>query len=352
MSRLQIGMCPNMTATVFERLRSAGIRHVVDFFKQDVDELAAATGVAYRDLVAIRRTLLAAHTAPIVGGLSAFDSVVDSTSIISTGCPALDGLLDGGLITGEVFELLAVNGPSQHGRCRTAVDVVLRIAAEVATVARKTVVWFDAGGRFDAARLAELVRSLSSRDVAAAAAASFSQPPDAALRNVHVSRVFDLFEMTAELSSLSEGLASRLDAFFASTKLVVVDGVIESLLPPLTGGAIPPDDCRGYVSQLVAQLRQMACEFSIAVVLVGSSSGVARSSGREPRHGRSREAADVASRVWSDAAATRVEICGRGPFDSSAAGHDVWTFAVTRSGRLKTGQHCAVNLREFLLPSV
>lgn len=348
MSRLLIGMCPNMTTTVFERLRSAGIRHVVDFFKQDVDELASATGVAYRDLVAIRRTLLAAHSAPIVGGLSAFDSVVDSTSIVSTGCPALDGLFDGGLITGEVLELLA-NGPSQHNRVRTAFDVGLRIAAEVAAVARKTVVWFDAGGRFDAARLAELVHALGSGDAAATSSFSCPHPQNALLRNIRVTSVFDLFEMTAELSSLSESLASRLDAFFASTKLVVVDGVAESLLPSLMGGAIPPDDCRGYVSQLAAQLRQMACEFSIAVVLVGSSSGVAS---REPRPGRSKETANVACRTWSAAAATRVEISCSGSFETSHVDQDVWTFTVTKSGRLKTGQHCMVNLRQFLLLTV
>jgi len=348
-------MCPNLTLNVFERLRSAGIRSIVDFFKQDLDELVAASGVTYRDLVVIRRTLLAGHSAPIVGGLSSFNTVVASASIISTGCEALDSLLDGGLLTGEIIELLVPSaGPLSPERFRTAVDLGLRIAAEVATVGQKTVVWFDAASRFDAARLADFVRSLSCKNnsllslSSSSSSATHSSHQMGPLRNVRVVRVFDMFDVASELSSLSDGLAARLDGFLASTKLVVFDGVVESILQPTLGGAIPWDDCRGFVDQITSQLRLIAVEFSVAVLVLGYSLAARH------HHFRSKDTADLVRGAWSFVSGTQIDVrcehelaqlsTSRGPLS------DVRKFTVIKSGRLKTGLSSRINLIEFLQP--
>ena len=67
-----------MTAPVLQNLQSVGIVNVVDFVTRDLDVLSAKSGIGYRELAAIRRVLIAEHTAPVIGGSSLFDIVVNT----------------------------------------------------------------------------------------------------------------------------------------------------------------------------------------------------------------------------------------------------------------------------------
>ncbi|RXM96495.1 DNA repair protein RAD51-like 4, partial [Acipenser ruthenus] len=61
-------------------------------------------------LVAVKHVLLAQYTAFPTNGADLYEELLSSTAILSTGNPSLDKLLDSGLYTGEVTELIGTPG--------------------------------------------------------------------------------------------------------------------------------------------------------------------------------------------------------------------------------------------------
>lgn len=45
---LRVGLCPNLTAAVIEKLQKEGIKNVLDFVAEDMEQLAKSTGISYK----------------------------------------------------------------------------------------------------------------------------------------------------------------------------------------------------------------------------------------------------------------------------------------------------------------
>ncbi|KAG8008491.1 DNA repair protein RAD51-like protein 4 [Nibea albiflora] len=105
MAVLSEGMCPGLDEVLLRGLRAADVKTVEDLVSSDIEELARKCSVSYKALFAIRRVLLAQHTAFPVSGADLYEELLSSTAIISTGNPCLDKVLDSGLYTGEITEL-------------------------------------------------------------------------------------------------------------------------------------------------------------------------------------------------------------------------------------------------------
>uniref|UniRef100_A0A667XEJ4 RAD51 paralog D n=1 Tax=Myripristis murdjan TaxID=586833 RepID=A0A667XEJ4_9TELE len=102
---LRDGMCPGLDEELVRELRAADIKTVEDLVSSDVEEVAQKCSVSYKALLAVRRVLLAQHTAFPVSGADLYEELLSSTAILSTGNPSLDKLLDSGVYTGEITEL-------------------------------------------------------------------------------------------------------------------------------------------------------------------------------------------------------------------------------------------------------
>ncbi|MGH0151773.1 UNVERIFIED_CONTAM: hypothetical protein FKN15_043643 [Acipenser sinensis] len=87
-----------------------GRAEVVDLVSSDTEELARKCALSYKTLVAVKRVLLAQYTAFPTNGADLYEELLSSTAILSTGNPSLDKLLDSGLYTGEVTELIGAPG--------------------------------------------------------------------------------------------------------------------------------------------------------------------------------------------------------------------------------------------------
>uniref|UniRef100_A0A4W5MDF5 RAD51 paralog D n=1 Tax=Hucho hucho TaxID=62062 RepID=A0A4W5MDF5_9TELE len=119
---LRDGMCPGLSEELVVALRAADITTVEDLVSSDTEDLAQKCSVSYKALLAIRRVLLAQHTAFPVSGADLYEDLLSSTAILSTGNPSLDKLLDSGLYTGELTEL--AGGP---GSGKTQMEALQRI---------------------------------------------------------------------------------------------------------------------------------------------------------------------------------------------------------------------------------
>ncbi|KAM5149462.1 DNA repair protein RAD51 homolog 4 isoform 2-T2 [Callospermophilus lateralis] len=109
MGVLRAGLCPGLTQEMVQLLKSRGIKTVVDLAAADLEEVAQKCGLSYKALVALRRVLLAQFSAFPSNGADLYEEMKTSTAILSTGIGSLDKLLDAGLYTGEVTEI--VGGP-------------------------------------------------------------------------------------------------------------------------------------------------------------------------------------------------------------------------------------------------
>uniref|UniRef100_A0A286Y3C1 RAD51 paralog D n=1 Tax=Cavia porcellus TaxID=10141 RepID=A0A286Y3C1_CAVPO len=192
MGMLRAGLCPGLTEEMVQLLRSHRIKTVVDLASADLEEVAQKCGLSYKALVALKRVLLAQFAAFPLNGADLYEELKTSTAILSTGIGSLDKLLDAGLYTGEVTEI--VGGP---GSGKT--QVCLCVAAHVAHSLHQNVLYIDSNGGLTASRLLQLLQCRT-RD---------EEEQAGALRRIQVAHAFDIFQMLDRLHDLRGAVAQQ-----------------------------------------------------------------------------------------------------------------------------------------------
>ncbi|XP_033703088.1 DNA repair protein RAD51 homolog 4 isoform X2 [Tursiops truncatus] len=192
MGVLRAGLCPGLTQDMVQLLRSRGIKTVVDLVSADLEEVAQKCGLSYKALVAQRRVLLAQFSAFPFNGADLYEELKTSTAILSTGIASLDKLLDAGLYTGEVTEI--VGGP---GSGKT--QVCLRVAANVAHGLQQNVLYIDSTGGLTASRILQLLQARTPEE----------EEQAGALQRIQVVRAFDIFQMLDVLQDLRGAVSQQ-----------------------------------------------------------------------------------------------------------------------------------------------
>uniref|UniRef100_A0A8C2M0G4 RAD51 paralog D n=1 Tax=Cricetulus griseus TaxID=10029 RepID=A0A8C2M0G4_CRIGR len=173
MGVLRVGLCPGLTEEIVQLLKGQRIKTVADLAAANLEEVAQKCGLSYKALVALRRVLLAQFSAFPLNGADLYEELKTSTAILSTGIGSLDKLLDAGLYTGEVTEI--VGGPGS--------------------------------GKTQAG----------------------------ALQRIQVVHVFDIFQMLDMLQDLRGSMAQQSTSSSGTVKVVIVDSVT-AVIAPLLGG--------------------------------------------------------------------------------------------------------------------
>ncbi|XP_053517348.1 DNA repair protein RAD51 homolog 4 isoform X3 [Artibeus jamaicensis] len=298
MGVLRAGLCPGLTQDMVQLLRSHGIKTVADLVSADLEEVAQKCGLSYKALVALRRVLLAQFSAFPFNGADLYEELKTSTAILSTGIGSLDKLLDAGLYTGEVTEIVGVPGSGKTQVC-------LCVAANVAQGLQQNVLYVDANGGLTASRILQLLQARTPDEGEQAAA----------LRRIQVARAFDVFQVLDVLQDLRGAVAQQLprDQFSAANnrvwlpdthasrtsedlrcvwgsagphhwgsrlvsdssgnvKVVIVDSVT-AVVSPLLGGQ--QREGLALMMQLAQELKTLARDLGVAVVV--NSHGVSAS---------------------------------------------------------------------------
>ncbi|XP_028450743.1 DNA repair protein RAD51 homolog 4 isoform X2 [Perca flavescens] len=212
---LREGMCPGLDEDLVRDLRAADIKTVEDVVSSDIEELAQRCSVSYKALFAIRRVLLAQHTAFPVSGADLYEELLSSTAILSTGNPSLDKLLDSGLYTGEITEL---SGGPGSGKSQVCFGVAVHISYHL----KQSVIYIDTTGGLTASRLLQMLQAETSN--------------------------------TEEQASVGGG----------SVKAVIVDSV-SAVISPLLGGK--QNEGMSLMIQVAGVLRTMAKDFNVAALV-------------------------------------------------------------------------------------
>ncbi|XP_066419522.1 DNA repair protein RAD51 homolog 4 isoform X2 [Molothrus aeneus] len=338
---LRAGLCPGLTEDMIQLLRDSGIRTVVDFVSSDLEDVAQKCSLSYKvegstpnswfsqgaqsclahgqrwawsweglgpfcsswavdqshfqtclcpqALVAVRRVLLAQFSAFPANGADLYEELKSSTAILPTGSPSLDQLLDSGLYTGEVMELMGASGTGKTQVC-------LGIAASVSLGLKQHVLFLDSTGGFTASRLYQMLQARTEDE----------EEQLEALQRVQVQRVFNIYEVLRALQELRDRLSQEVLSSTGPLKVVVLDSV-SAVISPLLGGR--QSEGLALMMQLSRELKTLAREFSLAVVVTNQVTRDSSSGPLKPALGRS----------WSFVPSTRVLLESKGgPWERSS----------------------------------
>ncbi|XP_034539098.1 DNA repair protein RAD51 homolog 4 [Notolabrus celidotus] len=244
---LREGMCPGLDEGLVKDLRAADIKTVEDLVSSDIEELAQRCSVSYKALFAIRRVLLAQHTAFPVSGADLYEELLSSTAILSTGNPSLDKLLDSGLYTGEITELSGGPGSGKSQVC-------FGVAAHISYHLKQSVIFIDTTGGFTASRLLQMLQTETSN----------TEEQMEALQRIHVFRLFDVHALLDCLYGLRGGGLQQKSVGGGSVKAVIVDSV-SAVISPLLGGK--QNEGMSLMIQVAGVLKTMAKDFNIAALV-------------------------------------------------------------------------------------
>ncbi|XP_070249759.1 DNA repair protein RAD51 homolog 4 isoform X3 [Myotis yumanensis] len=337
MGVLRAGLCPGLTQDMVQLLRSHGIKtgdrvwvkakhgqprpscrsttrvllSVEDLASADLEEVAQKCGLSYKALVALRRVLLAQFSAFPCNGADLYEELKTATAILSTGIGSLDKLLDAGLYTGEVTEVVGVPGSGKTQVC-------LCVAANVAHGLQQNVLYVDSNGGLTASRILQLLqaRTLDEEEQAGA------------LQRIQVVRAFDIFQMLDVLQGLRGAVAQQVSHSSGTVKVVIVDSVT-AVVSPLLGGQ--QREGLALMMQLALELKTLARDLGVAVVVTNHMTRDRDSGKLKPALGRS----------WSFVPSTRVVLAiGEG----AGAPGSQRTACLTKSPRLPTGSQETVDI--------
>ncbi|XP_063107019.1 DNA repair protein RAD51 homolog 4 isoform X1 [Cavia porcellus] len=332
MGMLRAGLCPGLTEEMVQLLRSHRIKTVVDLASADLEEVAQKCGLSYKALVALKRVLLAQFAAFPLNGADLYEELKTSTAILSTGIGSLDKLLDAGLYTGEVTEIVGGPGSGKTQARPSSLRLVppaaippqvcLCVAAHVAHSLHQNVLYIDSNGGLTASRLLQLLQCRT-RD---------EEEQAGALRRIQVAHAFDIFQMLDRLHDLRGAVAQQVSGSSGTVKVVIVDSVT-AVVSPLLGGQ--QREGLALMMQLARELKTLARDLGIAVMVTNHITRD-RDSGRlKPALGRS----------WSFVPSTRVlldSIEGAG-----TAGRSQRMACLTKSPRQPTGLQEVVDIRTW-----
>nr|XP_029527393.1 DNA repair protein RAD51 homolog 4 [Oncorhynchus nerka] len=247
---LRDGMCPGLSEELVVALRAADITTVEDLVSSDTEDLAQKCSVSYKALLAIRRVLLAQHTAFPVSGADLYEDLLSSTAILSTGNPSLDKLLDSGLYTGELTEL--AGGPGS-GKTQVCFGVAVNISYQL----KQRVIYVDSTGGLSASRLLQMLQAKSCN----------IEEQMEALQRIQVFPVFDIFSLLGCLHHFRCVGLQQASAGGGSVKAVIVDSV-SAVISPILGGK--QNEGMSMMMQVAGLLKTIAKDFNVAVLVTNT----------------------------------------------------------------------------------
>jgi len=247
---------PALTPSVLTSLASIKVRTVEDFLFHD--NLANRSGLSLEIIDAIQCDIQRNFSATLMRGDDLFLRIIRNDSILPTGCKSIDDLLDGGLYTSEITELV---GQPSTGKTQLCMYTCINLIART----KWTVAYIDSSNTFSPNRMGEMLNFMHLMES--------QEVQVAALNRVECMKCFDVFSLLDALHALYEGVKNNERNFHNQLKLVVIDS-LGALISPVLGGK----QSQGHALMISTMrlLKDMATRFHIAILITNYVVGAER----------------------------------------------------------------------------
>lgn len=236
MSRLKSNMHDLLTEEVLKALFSKNIYTVLNFLQTEIKQIGSITTLQYKEIVTIRKHLLNKHSAVVTNALDHWNELVSKTALIPTGIKSLDHILQGGLMTGNIYEICGLPSSGKTQLCLTLMKNV--------SLLNSNVFWIDTKGDFAGTKMKSMLdASGSSEDI---------------MSKMLIKQLYTQHELVSALYQIKEDVYKRK----LRLRLLIIDS-----LPPLFYQSQDFERNYGVMNDLVNVLHFLARELHIAIVV-------------------------------------------------------------------------------------
>ncbi|KAJ8955146.1 hypothetical protein NQ318_009039 [Aromia moschata] len=239
MSRLSPNMHAILKADVIELLNSKQIYTVRDFIKTESRLLEKLANLTFRETLDVKNFLIKTYSAQPKNGFEYYKHILLHSAIIETGVKSIDGLLQGGLYTANIYEICGLPATGKTLFCLTLVKNVICNMKE-------NIYYLDTKQDFSARKLKQMLDSVNDKQE---------------LVNV-LNRT--LFKTISTKQDLIRSLLQILDQLNERFNLRVV--VIDSL-PALYLQSSDHTENNSFLNYMTNILRFMTVEYNVVIVI-------------------------------------------------------------------------------------
>ncbi|XP_069701861.1 DNA repair protein RAD51 homolog 4 isoform X2 [Periplaneta americana] len=206
-----------------------------------------ATSLAKEDIIQLRQSIVAYYAAFPRKGIDIYNEVMSYTALIPTGIESLDNIIEGGLMTGKVYE---VCGPSGSGKTQ----LCLTISTHIANCYKQQVHYIDTKADFSGMRVEEMLTSCGYLD----------EVIGAVMERIRVTRIGNIYELFNLLHHFKSNVHSEQDEL-QSVRIIILDS-LPILFFPFLGKNL--NDGFGLMNQLANVIKHIVTECHVAFVIV------------------------------------------------------------------------------------
>ncbi|CAH3191895.1 unnamed protein product [Porites evermanni] len=259
MHRLLSLSCGSLQPSHLNALQENGVKTVADFISCNAERLAQKISLPEMVLCSLQQTVIVQMAAFTLSGRDFYDDMMSRFGIISSGNNigylffSLDELLDGGLYSGELTEIVGAAGAGKSQIC-------MNIALSTAMKTKKNVLYVDTGGSMSGTRIREMLQGWNS--------SLEDQEVCDILSRISVIQAFDIFSVVDVLEGVRQKLhTEENDDEMQQLRMIIVDSVAAVVSPILGGQQIHGHSLMVNLSRI---LKSLAVEHSVAVVITNN----------------------------------------------------------------------------------
>ncbi|XP_049812665.1 DNA repair protein RAD51 homolog 4 [Schistocerca nitens] len=246
MPRLNKRLTHLLTDSILKTLNQRKICTVLEFLEQEPEYLAALLKISFKDVIQIRSSLITDYSAFPRKGIGMYNDLVANSALIQTGIKSIDTILEGGLLTGNIYELCGLSGTGKTQIC-------LATTAHVTSNLKQSIYYIDSNLSFSGERMQSILdaRCLDDEEIGNI------------MNKVKVVNVRNIYQLFSFLHKWKEDLQEMRGDY--SIRLVIIDS-----LPPLFFNFYGEghNDGLPQMNHLSNLIRHLAQEHHIAFLVV------------------------------------------------------------------------------------
>ena len=184
-----------------------------------------------------------------------FANMNEDYLILETGSESTNNLLQGGICTGEMTEVV---GASNSGKTQFCLSLV----SHIASASDYHIAYIDTCLGFSAERIQDIIQS-QTEDMSPQSSQEAKIHEIHSMSKIQCFHAFNVLQLLDILEYMREQLISKLDNFWKRLRVVVIDSV-GALLAPILGGK----SFRGhhFLFTVSRAIKSLATEFNLAIV--------------------------------------------------------------------------------------